>query len=433
MPATNPYFNSVYPGQASEQGLFDDLCREQIKIYGVDILYMPRRHLNLDLLLHESSKVAFEFAMPIPMYVKTIDGFDNGMEMLTKFGVRSSDEVTLVMSRSEFTTYYAPYLKSYYNAINGDPPGTPLDNLIGETDARPKEGDVIFFPFDNTIFEIKYVSFDMPFFQLGRGYTFELQCEKFEYSGATFSTGYEKVDNTQVIEDYYRLEFQLDDVNSTGTFDKYEPVIIYDITGTNPSNLYTEDGAQFLTEGLNFFVVGEEAEDTDISLGTEEDDDIASNARRQTGPVISNEDELDIMAEQGVTLFSDKVLAEREELQGAILMLDNNEVFRLYKDPGFLERVYDVKGKVMDWDKPKGLLTVGELTNLDPEQEDFNKDLTINKFDTVIVIGQESKAYYIAYKAGTKRKAFDDEKVIQEEFDAIKIVDIADESPFGFV
>ena len=169
MPHTSPYFNSVWPGQTAEQGLVDDLVREQIKIYGLDVLYMPRRHLNLDKLLHESTKVAFEMAMPIPMYLKTVDGFDNGMELLSKFGVRSSDEITLVMSRSEFTTYYSPYLKSYYNGINNDPPGTKLDELVGEIDSRPKEGDLIFFPFDNSIFEIKYVQFDQPFFQLGRG------------------------------------------------------------------------------------------------------------------------------------------------------------------------------------------------------------------------------------------------------------------------
>ena len=157
-PYTSPYFNSTYPGQTSEQSLVDDLVREQIKIYGLDVIYMPRRHLNLDKLLHESSKAAFEFGMPIPMYLKTVDGYDNGMEVLTKFGVRSSDEITMVMSRSEFTAYYSPYLKEYYNSINGNPPGTKLDPLIGEIDTRPKEGDLVYFPFDGGIFEIKYVS-----------------------------------------------------------------------------------------------------------------------------------------------------------------------------------------------------------------------------------------------------------------------------------
>ena len=63
-PTTNPFFNSTYPGQTSEQSLIDDLVIEQIGIYGLDVMYMPRRHLNLDKLLHESTKNAFEMALP---------------------------------------------------------------------------------------------------------------------------------------------------------------------------------------------------------------------------------------------------------------------------------------------------------------------------------------------------------------------------------
>jgi hypothetical protein len=128
------------------------------------------------------------------MYLKSFDGYDNSMEMLTKFGVRSSDELTLVMSRSQWTTYYAPYVKSFYNE------GTTAFNnpLEGEISRRPKEGDLIFFPYDGGIFEVKYVQFDQPFYQLGKGYVFELQCEKFEYSGENFETGIEQIDTATV-------------------------------------------------------------------------------------------------------------------------------------------------------------------------------------------------------------------------------------------
>ena len=111
MATTNPFFNSVYPGKTTEQGLIDDLVKEQIGMFGADLLYMPRRHLNLDKLLHESSKVAFEYALPIPTYIKSFSGFNNGMEMLTKFGVRASDEVTLVISSSVWNTEYATFMK----------------------------------------------------------------------------------------------------------------------------------------------------------------------------------------------------------------------------------------------------------------------------------------------------------------------------------
>jgi hypothetical protein len=51
--------------------------------------------------------------------------------------------------------------------------------------------------------------FDQPFFTLGKGYIFELQCEKFEYSGEDFTTGIDKVDNVQNRRAYFELELDL--------------------------------------------------------------------------------------------------------------------------------------------------------------------------------------------------------------------------------
>ena len=60
------------------------------------------------------------------------------------------------------------------------------------------------------------------------------------------------------------------------------------------------------------------------------------------------------------------------------------------------------------------------------------QEIDINKFDNVMMIGQSSGAVWFTRKAGTHRKAFDDELVIQEEFNQIKIDDLADSNPFGF-
>ena len=175
MPSTNTYFSST-TGYQGEQMLIDSLVIEQIGIYGVDLMYMPRENINLDRLLHESTKDVFSMALSIPMYVKSFDGYDNSMEMLTKFGVRSADELTLVMSRSQWTAYYAPFVKALYNDQSGRDPEA-LNDPLGQTARRPKEGDLVFFPYDGGIFEVKYVMFDQPFFQLAKGYVFELQCE----------------------------------------------------------------------------------------------------------------------------------------------------------------------------------------------------------------------------------------------------------------
>ena len=138
MPGTNPFFTAT-TGYSGEQQLIDNLVIEQIGIYGIDLMYMPRENVNLDRLLHEATKDVFSLAMSIPMYIKSFDGYDNSIEILSKFGVRASDELTLIMSRSQWSTYYAPYVKSFYNAQDGRPLTADNDYLEGQTARRPKE------------------------------------------------------------------------------------------------------------------------------------------------------------------------------------------------------------------------------------------------------------------------------------------------------
>jgi hypothetical protein len=382
VPHTSSFFSNT-TGYSGEVNLLDDLVREQIKLFGVDLLYMPRKMMNLDKLLHESTKNAFELALPIPAYVKTFDGYDNGLEILSKFGVRSSDELTIQISRSEFTTHYSPFLKSYYNANAGRPDTAPLDKLEGETADRPKEGDLIYFPFDDGIFEIKYVNFDQPFFQLGQGYVFELQCEKFEYSGAIFETGYDQVDDTTEDVDFFRLQLNLE-LDGSGTFETKEQVILY--------SLYDYE----ITDG-------------------------------------NPEDSLDIL-DGGEAVVDETYVPVYAGGAEDIRFKEAYEDFRLYKDPGYKNRVPLVEGTVQYWDKTKGILTLSDLHDMDPTQTDEQKDLTVNEFDRVAVVGQTTGSVWYSVKAETRDKPFDDEKIIQREFDSIKIVDDpVDESPFGFI
>ena len=346
MPYTNPFFSSQ-TGISGEQELINDLVIEQIKMFGLDLLYMPRKNLNYDKLLNESTKSAFELALPIPMMVKSFDGYDQSMELLTKFGVRGNDSLTLIMSRSEWSAAYEPFIEDLYEDQNN---GEPLDHLKGQTAARPKEGDLIFFPFDDSIFEIKYTEFEQPFFQLGRGYVYEITCERFEYSGETFSTGYEDVDDTQDAVDYYKLEFDLQDGGS-GTFTQRERVKIYDVSGVDTPGLTPPD------------------------------------------PV---------------------------------------DTFRFYNDSGFLEDVDVVEATVQYWDLPNKILKVGDITNIDPDQEDTNYDVTVNKFAASLIVGQESGASWLSTSAEDATIAFKQNKEIQNEFDSIKVVDPFDKNPFGF-
>ena len=346
MPHTNPYFSTTN-GFSGEQQLLDDLTTEQIAMYGLDIYFMPRKLINMDKFLNESSKSAFETAMPIPMYIKTFDGFDNGMELLTKFGVRSAEEITLQFSRSLFQTYYTPFLRDYYKRGDG-----VIDNTAGETELRPKEGVLIYFPFDDGVFEIKYVQFDVPFFQFGKGYVFEIQCEKFEYSGETFTTGIEDIDDTPAEGEFYKTEFTLD-AGGVDTFKFRETVTIYDVSGI-------------------------ESPTTDVP--------------------------------------------------GTI------EAFRLYDEEGLFEDVPTVTATVQGWNQPARQLVVMDITNLDPDQKNTTTDdITENKFDRVLIVGNDSGARWLSSSAEMREGYTTDNNVIQDEADKIKIVDPFDENPFGFV
>ena len=395
MPYTSPYFSNT-TGFAGEVSLVDDLVREQIKLFGVDLLYMPRKMLNLDKLLHESSKSAFEMAMSIPMYIKTFDGYDQGMELLTKFGVRNADELTLTCSRSEFETYYAPALKDYYESING---GKPLNELEGQTATRPKEGDLIYFPFDDGIFEIKYVQFDNPFFQFGRGYIFEMRCEKFEYSGETFTTGYDRVDDVLGAEDtYYTLEFLVKE-GGVGSFRQQEIVTIGPV---------------------NNALQGDVTESRPLAA---EDEDI-----------ITTETELDIYTDVASPDISTPIIMTE---RGEIIMSNSKDSdnLRMYNDSGFIEQAAQITATVVSWDSVNRKLKLSLLSNEDPLQKNpTTGDIDVDKLENSVIAGQTSKAsWYVESGVSLASDKFNDDDVIQDEFDQIKIVDPADTNPFGFI
>ena len=387
-PFTSPFFSNT-TGYTGEINLLDDLVREQIKLFGVDLLYMPRKMLNLDKLLHESSKSAFELALSMPMYIKTFDGYDQGMELLSKFGVRSSDELTLTVSRSEFNTFYSPFLKSYYESIGG-----VLNPLEGETASRPKEGDLIYFPFDDGVFEIKYVMFDQPFFQFGKGYIFEMRCEKFEYSGETFSTGYDAVDDTNDGNTYYTLEFLLDEGGS-GTFGDREIVTITpmadQLIGSDPGSLIS-------------------AENDDI-VTTENQNSIMPDQQGPDFPVITTE--------RGVVITSD----------------GSNDEYKLYTTAGTVSDVTSVTASVISWDKPNRKLKLSFFSNEDPTQKDpITGDIDVDKLENSLIVGSTTNARWTISSGVTlNNDEFNDDDIIQEEFDEIKIIDPADTNPFGFV
>jgi hypothetical protein len=102
---------------------------------------------------------------------------------MTKFGVSLRDEITLTISKERFEDFIAPFLND--------------DEY--ELATRPREGDLIFFPLGTRLFEVKFVEHEQPFYQLGKNYVYQLQCELFEYEDEVIDTGVDEID--QEIED----------------------------------------------------------------------------------------------------------------------------------------------------------------------------------------------------------------------------------------
>ncbi len=159
----SPYF---LQGSDSEQRLVQDLINEQLKIYGQDIVYLPRKIVNKSTVFKEITASRFDDSFRMEAYLLNYDGFEGSGDILTKFGVQTTDAVTFVISKERYEDFVTPFL---------------VDDAEVQLATRPEEGDLIYFPLDNTIFEIKYVEAKKPFYQLNKLFVYTLSCEVMDY------------------------------------------------------------------------------------------------------------------------------------------------------------------------------------------------------------------------------------------------------------
>ena len=174
----NPFF---LQGSASEQRLVQDLINEQLKIYGVDIFYMPRKFVGTDDVIKENIVARFDDSYALEAYVQNYEGFAGSGDLMTKFGVRTTDELTLVISRERYEDFVSVFYQD----------GEDETKLT----SRPKEGDLIYFPLSDSLFEVKFVEHEQPFYQLGKLYMYQLTCELYEYEDAVIDTSITEIDN----------------------------------------------------------------------------------------------------------------------------------------------------------------------------------------------------------------------------------------------
>ena len=207
---TNKYFSNFTYGR--EQDTQDDLIVESIKIYGQDVKYMPRTLVKEDDLFGEDILSKFETAVDLEMYIKNTTGFEGEGDFLSKFGLEIRDQVTFTMARKRWdqittekiidevgfnyqieTANTGAYSNSHSLMLE-----TGSANGYSITSSRPNEGDLIFFPLNEKLYEIKFVEHEEIFYPHGKLYTYDLACELFQYSSQQLDTGNTAIDSLEL-------------------------------------------------------------------------------------------------------------------------------------------------------------------------------------------------------------------------------------------
>ena len=205
--ATNPYFNH-HGKNTADQRLTENLLIESIKTYGVDVYYCPRTLVNEDKLLGEDAISEYRSAHTIEMYIKTIDGFEGEGEFVAKFGLQIKDQITFTVARRRWSEL----------------------ELVGENrDTSPREGDLIYFPMTNALFQVLFVEDESIFYQTGGLQVFDLLCEMFTYSNQRLDTGVDEIDKIERLQ-AYSLDFTMG--TGSGTYTIGETVYQGDSLGT---------------------------------------------------------------------------------------------------------------------------------------------------------------------------------------------------------
>ena len=187
----NPFF---LHGSTQEQNLHQDLVNEHIRMYGLDVYYLPRNFIREATILREVTSSSFKSYFIIEAYLNSFDGYGGQGDILSKFGIQVKDEVTLTISRERYENYIAPFLNSRMLYLME----SSADDGSLQTIQRPREGDLIYFPLGRRLFEITFVEHEQPFYQLGKGYTYELRCELFRYEDEIIDTSIEDIDTTVI-------------------------------------------------------------------------------------------------------------------------------------------------------------------------------------------------------------------------------------------
>tara|TARA_B100000900_G_C20600586_1_gene725357 strand:- start:730 stop:1743 length:1014 start_codon:yes stop_codon:yes gene_type:complete len=222
MAVNSAFKTSGLAASTSEQNLYSDLVRESIQIHGHDVNYIDRTIQARDDIFGEDSLSKFDKQQTIEMYVEDAEGgYQGEKELIQQFGLENRNEITFVVHRKRFDDVaHQLDLESGTGTTEGSillESGTLAqhrfgiqsatfdsaylrneDATLGTYNNRPKEGDLVFHPVLNKLFEVSFVDHDEPFHQLDNNPVYKLRCKQFEYSSEELNTG---ITNVDAIED----------------------------------------------------------------------------------------------------------------------------------------------------------------------------------------------------------------------------------------
>ena len=220
MAVNTAFHTSNFASIVTERNLYSDLIKEAIQIYGHDVYYMDRTLVAEDTILGEDSLSKFRTQHPIEMYMEDGDGgFAGEKELMNQFGLQNLSEATFVVNKERFQeldrqiqiqdgtdtssggsiqleagTIDQSSSSSTLTTASGDDVFYIIQDTAATDSDRPNEGDVIFHPILNKIFQINFVDHDEPFYQLDSNPVYKMRCRLWDYSSEVLDTGITEID-----------------------------------------------------------------------------------------------------------------------------------------------------------------------------------------------------------------------------------------------
>ena len=181
---TSPYFPTYHQGHSGEQTLVQNLVDEQIKLFGSDIYYLPKTVLA-DSTVDEVRYTKYQDQFQIEMLLVNVMGFGDNAEFISKFGLRITDEIIFRVSTNRWDEEVAEHSMAAKLTVP----------------SRPNEGDLLYYPLTEDLYEIKYVGKEEPFFQFGKIQFYAITAELYQVGSDDLATGVAEIDAIEVLFD----------------------------------------------------------------------------------------------------------------------------------------------------------------------------------------------------------------------------------------